>query len=194
MNAMTATEIARQVANTAGADHYVNIEGLLVISRADGAQMGVMDDGAGWSSKEWINDGWEFTDGEWETDTADVERHVLDWLAKADPATRALTATVTGHDAGGHERSVVEWIPQDVTEMVNDLTGAPQVFVGTDVDQPPVHVGRSAATGHTTLEPHVESLAGQSFYTHEWARVDSRTELRPGAYRIVEDTNQTSGT
>lgn len=53
--ASRATVIARRAARSAGADCYRNDnDGVLVITRADGEQMGVIDvdDGEGWTATE----------------------------------------------------------------------------------------------------------------------------------------------
>ncbi|MFD2024017.1 MULTISPECIES: hypothetical protein [Promicromonospora] len=191
--ASRATVIARRVARSAGADCYRNDnDGVLVITRADGEQMGVIDedDGEGWTATERKDRSWEALDGDDRTAADLVERCVREWVARADVAGRALTATVSGRDAWGKERQVtVAWIPEDVTAGVNDVTGWPRVVVGTDPEQPPIGIGRSRATGETNIVSHPQQLAGQRAYVHEWSHAQDEADRGPGTYWIIADSD-----
>lgn len=176
----TATAIARRAAKSAGADCYRNDnDGVLVITRADGEQMGVIDedDGEGWTATERQDGAWEAVDGDDRTVVDQVERCVHQWVAQADVDGRALTATVTGRDAWGKERQVtVAWIPEDITAGVNDVTGWPP-HRGR-------HRPRAAADRYWTL-------AGHRGDTHRVpppaarraARLRARVVTRPGRGR-----------
>lgn len=187
--ASTATVIARWAAKSAGADCYRNDnDGVLVITRADGGQMGVVDedDGEGWTATERQDRSWEAVDGDDRTVADQVERCVRQWVAQADVAGRALTATVTGRDAWGKERQVtVAWIPEDVTAGVNDVTGWPQVVVGTDPEQPPIGIERSHVTGETYIVSRPQQLA----YMHEWSHAQDEADRGQGTYWILADSD-----
>lgn len=149
-------------------------DGVLVITRADGEQMGVIDEDGG--------QGWTATD--------QVERCVREWVARADVAAHALVATVAGRDAWGKERQVtVAWIPADVTAGVNDVTGWPQVVVGTDPEQPPIRIGCSRATGETYIVALPRRLAGQRAYVHEWSHAQDEADRGTGTYWILTDSD-----
>ncbi|WP_454859647.1 hypothetical protein [Promicromonospora soli] len=189
----TATVIARRAARSAGADCYRNDnDGVLVITRADGEQMGVIDegDGEGWTAAERQDGSWEAVDGDDRTVADQVERCVREWVAQADVTGRALIATVTGRDALGKERQVtVAWIPEDITAGVNDVTGWPRVVVGTDPEQPPIGIGRSQATEETYIVSRPQQVAGQRAYMHEWSHAQDEADRGPGTYWILADSD-----